>query len=1144
MRPERSRLTSRQARVARARVVLKAELDWIPGYPVAAASGRVVWRVPPGGSSERDVEIDRASLHHATRALTELETRFGDVLDDVLASPRAHCAGVRAVLHRLKPLVHDASRESDSSAIDEAALDARVYRDDIVRAVRSAPPAVRRVLGHAAWICAVAPERFAPIVTWARAHEALIALLAEQGDRGIDAATRLALLAGEEGERVAPLAHILAACLEHDVPTQGEEYARHIQRCLEREWRVTPRTARTLDDALAACIGQLLASDTHARRSALAILEALDLAPLLEQWGAWWKRLERCERIARVDTAPEHHETRRPFAKEAQRLAERHPTDLTGRELRDLVSGVLVWSPPTQRAVVRALGVLPAWEGAKPVRLGFLSHWVAVARESGEGALVASLRGFARYWAIAGAHPRRLAPWRRALRRRLSRARTLRALDSRLGDDRDAKTVARFYEALAHAVVEAGDADDGEEDDAPLAEVIGLLALVLPLADSAAHAATLARALAARSFRAYEEDTLREAFALADGKIEALAPIAEVLGSMARDEQRDVVRALSAARRAWGPALGRELFGEARAALAACGAHLTTLAMLGIAPPRVEPDAGETAWIAEYPAWVAPPLRALAQADPAAERTVRRLLGDDVRTAAAVRRELVHLEERAVESARRPRSPDSARGSKSRIAQRIANLRARLEQGSTVAPARRARLVAKMDRAARRAKLARLDEAAIALLHTKLPAFLGIEAAPAWLLEPRTVAKVAPISSFSEGMRKVARKVLAARAGAPPWDLRAEPANRAFLDRLTRAGVNVAPWLDGVGTRDATTDDGRVLSLRLEDDPLDILEMGQHFATCLSIGRFNYFSAFANAADVNKRVLYARTQDGVVFGRCLLALTDAGALLGFHPYAHAKRGFDRIVRDFVADLATKMGVSVVPTGRVARLVSTDWYDDGPVDLCGSFAFLAVGSAFRRALPTTPAATFAADLGRAFAPLPLGAIALPLVVALPEVEARPDLLLALVPHLESTRDLSVETLGAAAHLLARAGEEGALARLAPRIVEAVRAALARGGDHAIETLGAVIELAPTEGLRTLRATRERGVRRWEEEKDPKRIEMAARAYAALRRLHQAIALYRVAASRAGSGTWQRTLLERATELEKRLATEARPRPRQQ
>lgn len=126
-----------------------------------------------------------------------------------------------------------------------------------------------------------------------------------------------------------------------------------------------------------------------------------------------------------------------------------------------------------------------------------------------------------------------------------------------------------------------------------------------------------------------------------------------------------------------------------------------------------------------------------------------------------------------------------------------------------------------------------------------------------------------------------------------------------------------------------------------------------------------------NAAEINKRVIYGRTADGQVVGRCLVGLTDGGGLVTFQPYCHGRHDFAAMVGAFVTELAGRMNTVMVPTGHITALAGCGWYDDGPRDLTGAFGFLADGAPFRAALAALPVEDLLAELARRFAPLPVG-----------------------------------------------------------------------------------------------------------------------------------------------------------------------------
>ena len=863
--------------------------------------------------------------------------------------------------------------------------------------------------------------------------------------------------------------------------------------------------------ALAALPAALLVEPPATRRTALSLLAAVELGPIVGEWAAWWARLACCERALRSP----HEEDRTGTLVEVKRLTDRVPRDVHGAAAIGLLTGRIARDATAARHALAIVAEVPALVTTVPARLAFLERWEWLADDARAGAMGPMLGGFARYLERTRTRRpvRRLRLWAKVFEKT---GIGWGPPDSVLLDEVPAARWPLFYEALARAV----------EDDEVDASFARTLALVTAIEGDAVRAVAQARIAMRHDPMGGPRSGLRVALELCGNDADAFDKALAAIGKVDDDTpaRSQLLRGLAALRRAGGDDLARALLLEHGAQLPASARKLAVLdlaasgADMSIELPRVA--AADAAWTATYPAWIQPSLRRLAESTVHAERIARRLLGAEVRSIAAIQRELAHLETAA------------ARGSATdRMRRRAANLRARLDAPSIAGLALRAHLTAKVDASTRRAKLARFERAVDGRVRAALSSLLHVDPVPAWLLEARTVERVAPIATFTPAMRALALRLLRLRAGPPPWDLRDDPANRAFVDRLRRAGVDVVPWLDGVGTQRVTAPNGKIVDLRLEDDPLEVLDMGKHFATCLSPGGENYFSTFANAADINKRVLYARDPAGKVAGRCLLALTDMGGIVTFNAYAHeVELGFQAIVAEFVRGLAARMRVVAVSSGVVPRLVASDWYDDGPVDLGGRFAFLSDGSAFRASVASAAPAAFLAEARALFDPLPLGALTLPLLVALPELSARPELVGALLPSLATTDGVPLDTLARAWTLLAKTSEAAAQA-LVPRIAAAMRRAARHDADHWVGVaLTGVVDACPSDVLRMLRATRPRGARSWENEDDPRRLELAARATEALRRPKAAAALYRLAAGVAWSPAASKALRKRARALE--------------
>ncbi|MCA9624578.1 MAG: hypothetical protein KC731_36390, partial [Myxococcales bacterium] len=260
----------------------------------------------------------------------------------------------------------------------------------------------------------------------------------------------------------------------------------------------------------------------------------------------------------------------------------------------------------------------------------------------------------------------------------------------------------------------------------------------------------------------------------------------------------------------------------------------------------------------------------------------------------------------------------------------------------------------------------------------------------------------------------------------------------------------------------------------------------------------------ANAADINKRVLYGRDAEGRIVGRRLICLSDEGALVAFRPYAHdGSHDFWDASNRYVTALAEAMGATTAPRGPIRCLVAPDWYDDGSVDVAHRFAFLDDGSAFRLRLASIAPDELGALLHHTTGEREVDAILAPMLVALPEVAERPELAMALVGLLRQPAALPGDVAVRLAESLVRAGADSLARRLFVEPIERHLEQTRRQNPWAPQpALDLLARLAPSRTLGLLRRTRHRGVRRWADEPCPHRLLAGARALVALSRPHQA------------------------------------------
>ena len=80
MQPEDGR-SKLQKGVSRARILLKKNLGWLPGFPFAAEPGSIRWwSLPPEAKAGEVVTLDRPQLRHMEMTLTKLRHRFPNAL--------------------------------------------------------------------------------------------------------------------------------------------------------------------------------------------------------------------------------------------------------------------------------------------------------------------------------------------------------------------------------------------------------------------------------------------------------------------------------------------------------------------------------------------------------------------------------------------------------------------------------------------------------------------------------------------------------------------------------------------------------------------------------------------------------------------------------------------------------------------------------------------------------------------------------------------------------------------------------------------------------------------------------------------------------------------------------------------------------
>jgi hypothetical protein len=1095
-------------------MMLKADLGWLRGYPLATSGDGLRWQVLLPSDQGR-VSVERVRLSRTTTTVNRLNREFPRVLSAIVGDRALWTERVTHVLAALKPSVHQGAPAPNAETALASVFSRRTNQR--LGAALRATPRHADVLRAVAWSCALDEEaldrilhEFAPL---ARLLDNARPLL---GANDLEQAVHWCISMASDGfAAFSPLFELASAARAYRYTTYDQGFAARVERALEGgspSFLSAPElgSARLGVDA-AECVLWLTTQGEAQRKRALALFAAVVPFDTLGAWEQWWESalltFRQVRSILLRSSKYREQELVLGAFERIRRLSATTPPTFSSEELFRLIR----WSAGDldDAFADRLLRVLQELPDA-PTRFALASHLCGTWGCGSPSRLNRIVERFREYLrATASVGDARFEPWRELFHGPLKKYRFAHFDDHLATEDYPLRAIDVLFARLTELTltVRAPSAREAQRlldmTGAPVSAKAALRAAEALVGEFAGH--HFAPELVSGALTFCGEDSARFAalmrvFSVLEHHEEraGLLSVIETLRQMGRE---DVFALLAGG---FGPRLahvGRVLADE------------RSLRRLAVASLDEQP-----AWARRFPEELRGLAHDLARVHPDAEKVVQRILGEVYPDPDRLSREIGALQRRLADQ---PPNEEHLR-------QRLRALQLRLEQPGRPSAAKVARLLARLEHAYREALVASWEVSANDVATGSLRRSLGIDLVPDWLLAPKMRRYLTPLARLEAPMRALAIRLLKVRLGDPPWDLRDDPANLAFQRKMQARGIVMEPWIDGLGTVRRQGRNGTELRVWLADDPLHVFEMGAHFQTCLSPNQFNYFSVFANAADINKRVLYASDSRGQVLGRCLFALTPQGGILCFHPYSHdSGLDFEAVVRGFASELASRMSTQLVPAGKVDKLVATDWYDDGPVDLVGGFAWLAEGSPLRRSIPELGPDAFMRELEAAANPLELNELTLPPVLDFPELKARPDLLAPLLARVALLPELSSGFAIDAARLAIAIG-----------LVTEARVWFTRHVEHGIErivsdftrleALRVLRVLAPTRVLGALKRTREKPLRHWEGE-SADRLEIAGLALEDLKRPAQALRLYELAAKAPGSMESKRRCAERREAL---------------
>lgn len=1078
MQPERRRRKS--STVGRARMMIKAHLAWLPGYPIGVKPDGVEWMAVfrPGGRAPERRIIGREQLHEAMVTHHKLTRRFPKAFPRAVEDHRAWARGVPAVVEHVKGAVQRGQPLPPNLFEDEGVYGRQAARR--ARSLLTRQPSLARLVDALSWVEALTPRHLVQTLDRIEPLEDRFVALLALPDRGIDplcAAVQLAVLMRADGSRfVAPVLERLVDPRVRDTPVAGRR--RYLEELVP--WLKNPRPDQAVDPPpknqipgphLARWLAWSYTQPAKVRRQVDVLLDRVWPESLSSEWAALWRDLEetrvrleaqwkmRARRSTATASEPDRAGWEQTVETSLERVSAKHPPRLYPEilfgDLRALASKD---RGPLRSAVTSALERVPEVRNGACARATLLHHWVYLGHEYTPAPAAEMIRLFRALLGRRKDDPDVLAPWDDLFAARLYGRGSADWVhdEALLSDHPDRSSWRRVFEAIERAMTERPGRVGSDQADQ-------LLVLFKEIGEPAATVRRLVQLIDAEEEKVYFDPGAIGAAHLLAGDEGDFPPLLNRLEGSEVDAD-SVFRACSQLRTADGLGLARDAIRE--------GAELSGLVRAGglvrflqalkkeVPSPPSTPGSPDAGWLQRYPAAL---LAALSQLDAItadAEDRARKLLSRWFPDPGSLQRQLRELQRRI----------EQGRDETGKLARRAETLRRQLEGGVAVKPSQLAKARGRVVRAAFAEQIQNWTGMLDAIVRDEVAAILqpggdDEDERPAAL----EVLDVLPhVVELSAQYRALGTRLLRLRTARGPTDLRAAPPNASFIARIRQRGIDIQPWIDGMEPR-TVQGGGRTFRLAFADDPLDILRMGAPFKTCLSPGAFNFFSAVVNAADINKRVLFAWDDQGRVAARCLMALTDPGAIVCFHTYRAAQDlDFQAHVRTFAVDLAQAMGTAVVTSGHVSPLMTSDWYDDGPVDLAMRFEFLEEGSEFRRTLADLDPSEVVAAFEREFDPLPLNELTLGMALGLDEIASMPQLAVPLVRRLARSASVDMENVHRAVHLLSRTSDRAVLREIVVRHPRVFVADLTEAGYGVSRLLDVLVEVAPRHTVRLLRA----------------------------------------------------------------------------
>lgn len=1101
-------LRERRGALAAARTYLRVKLGWLHGLPAAKASdGTLTWTVLPRagrGDVPEQIRIDRELLRRTEYGRNALRRRFPRALPKIVGDVDAWTIRTDQQLEILKAIIHDGADFPDLDALLTLYGPRRQIRQRITHLAQRSPTLAvfaTRLL----WLHWHDEDRLARILPVLDANQHALARLTERLDGSDAIVTGLLCLYLFEDRVMGRYLDLIADERSWRVPLSQGDFRRSLNKQIKAA--STKQTVNAaflaggvvrphakLGEDLVAYLNELWASDGQTRARSVRLLDLFAPWDVLDQWDRWWHEAHALEREVRrvIGSLPGAAQAELERLSHEVTSLTKAPDAWQWQDIKALIERLTHAARADEfEALVTCASGFTTSHGRKPVRQTFLETWAHALKRpaSGRGAVPELIAGQERVLSALPEERSQHQVW-------IADDLAMDAIDTWLDDAEPQRWIAPCFHALAHVVARAAAWDTY---NGPFRDYTGwdcLVATVKQVGDPDVAATLLLTVPPNIDHISGEAWTVL--LRLSDGEPKHFEQLAKQWRPehWSQEGIKELLKLIDAPAAAY---LVTQMLvhgdGKRASRVVALARGCRSL-KLPIVPPSPKEHNAESD-LSAYPEELHGALAELALWERDFESAADHILSKDF----PLRRKLEA--ERAV-LVEMIGAADPERTTTLQL--RLNSLDRRLTTKATASPQRLQNYQIKIERRTRHARLLAWEDMLTNAFQGALADKIGTAIPDDVIANTDTLYLFGAVAALDGVSANLAYRLIRTRCGLRPWDLRDDPANAGFLAELTRRGVDVSVWMDGIGSRDIEVD-SQTWTIDLETDPLEILRMGAPFDTCLAPGSFNFFSAVSNAADINKQVVYVRDRERVIRGRCLICLTDEGNIIAFYVYAHQRN--DRLkeaIHQYIHDLKSAMGNQIVARGVIRKLVARDWYDDGPDDITGQLQFLSLDSPFMCALTTmSPDA-----LPRALEDeLDVKLITPSVVVAVAQTDAvreRPELILSLRHYLGDLGALDAFTCADLVSVFRRAGDtDTALQMLTSLIAFVARRRFEYQWLNVIVAREATAQGFPDKALRIIRDSRSREARRrpddWGE-----RVVATAEALLALNRDHQALDMF--------------------------------------